>query len=291
MTEPSPHTDFIFDAMTAQSQVVPLPPQKRRFVSGFPAHSEDVMKLPLSEHMLLRVLVDWVISTHEMPHAPVAKISFIGHADRDPNVTREFEVQLSRRRAEAVRVFFITEFFRTIPINLLESGMRIDMPDATGIGSEDFIPAHNEEQRLKNRRVTIVFDHGRPPPPPPPFILDLKVKVPPLMIGPMRPGAHPWTRPIPPKIPMPPSKFQERIDEIRKALEFFDKGVIAKGLFEGFRHIVDPPTTPEELREIDIKRAETFRDDQEEEDRKRRIRTLDPPGPPDPTEIPSPLTF
>lgn len=282
MTGPSPHTDPIFNQMTAQSQTVPLPPPRKRFVSGFATHSDDVMTLPLKEHILLRVLVDWVMTTNEMPHAPVVKISFIGHTDRDDRVGREFENQLSLRRALAVQQFFIKQLFLLTPLGFISVAKQITFPPPTGVGSAEFKPASNEAGRLLNRRVTMIFEHGRPPPPPPPFILDLKVRVDP-PIGPPRPEPHPWTRPIPPPIKMPPSKFQETIKKVRKALEHFDKGTIAKGMFEAVKDFIEP-MSPEERRKAEIEVAEAMRDDQEEEDRERRKRTLDPPGDKDPDE-------
>jgi hypothetical protein len=90
----------------------PPKPPARRSVSGFPAHSLTVASLPILEQIELRLLVDWVIQTHEFASLPVVKISCIGHADRDFQRGKAFEQQISEQRAAAVKTFFLNEISR-----------------------------------------------------------------------------------------------------------------------------------------------------------------------------------
>jgi hypothetical protein len=284
MSDPSPHTDVIFDQLTARARTAAIPPPVRRFVSGFPTHSENVLMLPLTELMLLSVLAEWVMSTHEMPTAPVAKISFIGHSDRDDRVGREFEKALSQRRAEAVRLYLRKELLVKTPIGFIPIVSKIDWPPASGIGSAEYTPAVNEAGRLRNRRVTIEFERGRPPAPPLPFILDLpKVKVAPVMIGPPNPP-YIWWRPLPKAIKVPKTKFEEAIDRARRITKYFDVGSIAKAAFNAVREFIDPALTPEERRKAEVDVAQELADEHEKEVRERGIRLRDPPGEPDPKD-------
>jgi hypothetical protein len=288
MSDPSPHTDVIFDQLTMRNRATQIPPPVRRFVSGFPTHSGNVLLLPLTELMLLSVLAEWVMSTHEMPTAPVAKISFIGHSDRDDNVGREFERLLSQTRAEAVRLYFIKELLVKTPIGFVSIVPRISFPPATGVGSAEITPASDEAGRLRNRRVTLVFERGPPPAPPPPFILDLpKVKVAPVMIGPPSPPFI-WSRPLPKPIKVPKTKFEEAIDRARRITKFFDVGSMAKGAFNAVREFIDPALTPEERRKAETEVAQDLADEFEKENRERGVRLRDPPGEPDPKDSPPP---
>jgi hypothetical protein len=286
VSDPSPHTDVIFDRLTMQNRVAPVPPQVRRFVSGFPAHTANVLTLPLTELMLLSVLAEWVMSTHEMPSAPVSKISFIGHADRDDSVGREFENLLSQTRAEAVRMYFIRELLVKTPIGFVSIVPRISFPPASGVGSSEFTPAVNEAGRLRNRRVTLVFDRGPPPAPPPPFVLDLpKVNVAPVMIDPENPP-YIWWRSLPKPIKVPKTKFEEAIDRARRITKYFDMGSMAKAAFNAVREFIDPALTPEERRKAETEVAQDLADEFEKENRERGVRLRDPPGEPDPKDSP-----
>jgi hypothetical protein len=86
-----------------QMSSVAIPPKSRRAVSGFPPLTDAVGGLPSREQIELRMLVEWVIETH-MPGAfPVIGISCIGHADRDDERGRAFELDMEEKREREKR--------------------------------------------------------------------------------------------------------------------------------------------------------------------------------------------
>jgi hypothetical protein len=280
--------DAIFARMTTRSVTGPVPPPARRSVSGFPAHTDTVASLPLLEQIDLRMMVEWVIDTHEFADFPVIKITCTGHADRDAQRGRAFEQQISERRAAAVKTFFANEIARLSfsVFDLMQPGFvpiakRIAF-DSLGVGSSEHVPAHNEAGRRRNRRVTIQFERGSSPQPPLIFILDItKVPLPPH--DPSPPPPHPWTRPIPPALKLPKSALEEKLDRIRKSpLRFLDMGSIAKASFNAVREFIDPTLPGPEREKAEEQLVDDLRDFWEEEKRKRENRTKDPPGDPDP---------
>jgi hypothetical protein len=280
--------DAIFAQMTARSVVGPPPPPERRSVSGFPALKETVGSLPLLEQIDLRMMVEFVIDTHEFAGFPVMKITCIGHADRDAQRGKEFERQISQRRAEAVKAFFVKEIDRlaTSIFDKIQPGFvpivkRITF-ESQGVGSSDHVPAQTEAGRRRNRRVTIVLERDRTSQRPPFVIADItKLPLPPH--DPNPPPPHPWTRPIPPAIKLPKSALEQKLDRIRKSpLRFLDMGSIAKASFNAVREFIDPTLPGPELEKAKEQLADDLRDFWEEEKRKRDNRTKDAPGDPDP---------
>lgn len=281
-------TDAIFARMTVRSVTGPPPPPARRSVSGFPAHTQTVASLPLLEQIDLRMMAEWAIDTHEFAGFPVIKITCIGHADRDFQRGKDFEQQISTRRAEAVKTFFVNEIRRLSfsIFDLMQPGFvpivnRIAF-ESQGVGSSEHVPAKNEAGRRRNRRVTIVLERGRTPQRAPFFIVDItKLRLPPHDDDP--PPPHPWTRPIPPAIKLPKSALEEKLDQIRKSpLRFLDMGSIAKASFNAVREFIDPTRPGPELEKALEELATDLRDFWEEEKRNRDNRTIDPPGDPDP---------
>ena len=280
--------DAIFTHMTVTGVAGPPPPPARRSVSGFPAHAETVASLPLIEQIDLRMMAEWAIDTHEFAGFPVIKIICIGHADRDFQRGKDFEQQISLRRANAAKTFFVNEISRLSfsIFDLMQPGFvpivkRIAF-ESKGVGSSQHVPAQNEAGRRRNRRVTIVFERGRTPQPPPFSIVDItKLPLPPH--DPNPPPPHPWTRPIPPAIKLPKSALEEKLDRIRKSpLRFLDMGSIAKASFNAVREFIDPTLPGPELEKAQEELAKDLRDFWEEEKRKRDNRTKDPPGDKDP---------
>jgi hypothetical protein len=288
MADPVSSPDAIFAQMSVSSATGPPPPPARRSVSGFPAHTQTVANLPLLEQIDLRMMAEWAIDTHEFAGFPVIKITCIGHADRDFQRGKKYEQQISERRAEAVKTFFMNEINRLSfsIFDLMQPGFvpivkRIAF-ESRGVGSSEHVPAQNEAGRRRNRRVTMVFERGRSPQPPSFFILDItKLPLPPH--DPNPPPPHPWTRPIPPAIKLPKSALEEKLDQIRKSpLRFLDMGSIAKASFNALREFIDPTRPGPELEKAQEELAKDLRDFWEEEKRKRDNRTKNPPGDPDP---------
>lgn len=233
------------------------------------------------------MMAEWVIDTHELASFPVIKITCIGHADRDFQRGKDYEQQISERRAEAVKTFFVNEIGRLgFSIwDMMQPGFvpivaRLKF-EARGVGSSEHVLAHNEAGRRRNRRVSIVFERGASPQPPPIFILDVtKVPLPPDP-DPLPP--HPWPVPIPPAIKLPKSALEEKLDRIRKSpIRFFDIGSIAKASFNAIREFIDPTLPGPELQKAQEDLAKDLRDWWEDEKRKRDNRTKNPPGDPDP---------
>jgi hypothetical protein len=257
-------------------------------VSGFPALTETVASLPILEQIDLRMMAEWVIDTHEFAGFPVIRITCTGHADRDFQRGKTFEQQISERRAEAVKTFFVNEIRRLSfsIFDLMQPGFvpvanRIAF-ESNGVGSSDHVPAHDEVGRRRNRRVTIALERGRSSQPPPFFIVDItKLPLPPN--DPNPPPPHPWARPIPPPFKLPKSSLEDKLDQIRKSpLRFFDMGSIAKASFNALREFIDPTLPGPEREKAEEQLADDLRDFWEEEKRKRDNRTKDPPGDPDP---------
>jgi hypothetical protein len=259
----------------SQMASVAIPPKSRRAVSGFPPLTDAVGGLPSREQDELRMLVEWVIETH-MPGAfPVIGISCIGHADRDDARGRGFELDISQRRARAVLKHLESEisrlsfsFSRILGISTINPAIAFA---SSGVGSKFARPATNEKQRLRNRRVEIVFERGGPKPPPPRH-LDFKD----LFRG-IVPGPVPIPRPnffI--EIDRPrKDEWLEIIKVIRKSpLKFVDLQFVVEGLVDA----LDFPHDPTEAQE---KVIENLTDAILEEKRDREKRTLDPPGDPD----------
>ncbi len=278
----------IFTQMTARSTSGPPPPPVKRSVSGFPPHTKTVANLPLLEQIDLRMMAEWAIDTHEFAGFPVVKITCIGHADRDFQRGKAYEQQISVDRAEAVKRFFVNEISRLSfsIFDMMQPGFvpvsrRITYV-SRGVGSAEHKPAQTEAGRLRNRRVTIVFEFGRMPQQSPVSIIDItKVPLPPH--DPNPPPPHPWPKPIPPPIKLPKSDLEEKLDKIRKSpLRFLDMGSIAKASFNAIREFIDPTQPGPEREKAEEQLAEDLRDFWEEEKRKRDIRTKNPPGDPDP---------
>ncbi|MCB1767747.1 MAG: hypothetical protein KDJ22_17115 [Candidatus Competibacteraceae bacterium] len=290
MANPVFNPDVIFMQMTAKSVAGSPPPPARRSVSGFPPHIHAVASLPLLEQIDLRMMTEWVIDTHEFAGFPVLKITCIGHADRDFQRGKDHEQQISERRAESVKTWFVNEISRLSfsIFDLMQPGFvpvvkRIAF-GSRGVGSSEHVPAQNEAGRRRNRRVTIIFERGRLSPQlTPPFIVDItKLPLPPHDPNPPTPRPS-WTKPIPPPIKLPKSALEEKLDQIRKSpLRFLDIGSIAKASFNAFREFVDPTRPGPEREKAEEELAKDLRDLWEEEKRKRDNRTKDPPGDPDP---------
>lgn len=252
-----------------------IPPGSRRAVSGFPPLTDSVGGLPSSEQIELRMLAEWVVETH-MPGAfPVIGISCIGHADRDDARGRSFELDISRRRARAVLRHLESEISRlsfsfspVLGISTINPAIAFS---SSGVGSKSARPAINEKQRLRNRRVEIVFERGSPNTRPPP-----KLNFKDLFRG-IVPGPVPIPRPnffI--EIDRPrKDEWREIIKVIRNSpLKFVDLKFVVEELVDA----LDFPSDPTEAQE---KVIENLTDAIVEEKRDRERRTLDPPGDPD----------
>lgn len=289
MSDQVSRPDTIFAQMTANSVASSPPPPAQRSVSGFLAHTHVITSLPLLEQIDLRMMAEWVIDTHEFAGFPVIKIICIGHADRDFQRGKNFEQQISERRAKAVKTFFVNEISRLSfsIFDLMQPGFvpvvkRIAF-ESRGLGSSEHVPAHNEAGRRRNRRVAIIFERNRTPQRSPPFIVDItKLPVPPHDPNPPPPRPS-WTKPIPPPIKLPKSVLEEKLDQIRKSpLRFLDLGSIAKASFNALSEFIDPTLPGPEREKAEEELAKDLRDIWEEEKRKRDNRTKDPPGDPDP---------
>lgn len=252
-----------------------VPPESRRAVSGFPPLTDAVGGLPSREQIELRMLAEWVVETH-MPGAfPVIAVTCIGHADRDNARGRSFELDISQRRARAVLKHLEAEISRlsfsfspVLGISTINPAIAFS---SSGVGSKSAKPAVNEKQRLRNRRVEIIFERGNPKPKPPP-ILNFKD----LFKG-IVPGPVPLPRPnffIEINRPRK-DEWLEIIKVIRNSpLKFVDLKFVVEELVDA----MDFPDDPTEAQE---KVIENLTDAIEEEKRDRAKRTLDPPGDPD----------
>ncbi|HAO33411.1 MAG TPA: hypothetical protein DCQ84_10720 [Candidatus Competibacteraceae bacterium] len=288
MADQASKPDAIFAQMTASSVTGPPPPPARRAVSGFPTHTHAVASLPPIEQIDLRMMVEWVIDTHEFAGFPVRKITCIGHADRDVQRGKDFEQQISERRAEAVKTFFANEISR-LSFSVFDAMQPGFVPvlqriafESSGVGSSEHVPAQNEAGRRRNRRVTIIFERDRTLQRLPPFIVDItKLPLPP---DPNPPPPRPsWTKPIPPPIKLPRSALEEKLDQIRKSpLRFLDMGSITKASFNALREFIEPTRPGPEREKAEEELAKELRDIWEEEKRKRDNRTKNPPGDPAP---------
>jgi hypothetical protein len=265
---------------SAQSGAGTVPGPSRRSVSRFPPLTDKVEALPIDERILLRLLAEWVVETHEPGLFPVVKITCIGHADRDFQRGKGFEQAISERRARAVLEALSKEirFLSGIVIiqNFVPIPSRIQF-SASGVGSAQHKPAVNEKQRLRNRRVEIIFERGQPNRPPPVFfdIIEATKRAIRSMPQPPLPLPRPdfFT-----KIAPPPKKdeWREFITFLRKKtpLRFVD----LKSVTEGIIDAVSPPENPEEVQE---KWAESLLEALIDDENERRNRTIDPPGDPD----------
>jgi hypothetical protein len=214
-----------------------------------------------------------------MPGAiPVTAIECIGHADRDNLRGRAYELDISQRRGRAVQIALENEirsltwhYFIGYNIPSIHSRIRFT---SSGVGSKYAEPAMNETQRLRNRRVSMIFTRSRPQPPPLP---QLQWKD--LFKGLKK---YPFPGPGPARVPYfidvkypKRNEWREIIKTLRNSpLRFVDLKPFAEGIIES----LDPPENDEEAQERWI---DTLTDAIIEEERERRQRTLDPPGDPD----------
>jgi hypothetical protein len=264
---------------SAQSAAGAIPGPSRRSVSGFPPHTDTVDALPLDERIQLRVLAEWVMQTHEPGMFPVVRITCIGHADHDFQRGTAFEKAISERRARAVmeglakEIRFLGGF--VILVNFVPIVKRIQF-SSSGVGATQAKPAVTEKQRLRNRRVEIVFERGPPVRPPQPVIDILEAT---------RRAIRNMPRP---PIPPPPPDFFTKIvpppkkDEWRELIKRLHDGPLRfidlKTVTEGIIDVLGPPETQEEAHEQWVDGLlDALKDDEDE----RRKRTIDPPGDPD----------
>jgi hypothetical protein len=264
-----------FGPGVSQVPAGPIPPVARRAVSGFRALTDSVGGLPAREQIELRMLAEWVVETH-MPGAfPVVRIACIGHADRDNARGRAFELKISEGRARAVLTHLANDISRlsfsfspVLGISTINPAIAFT---SSGVGSRSAKPAVNETQRLRNRRVEIVFERGAPKPPPPPN-LSLKDLFKGIVPGP---------------VPLPRPDFFIRIDRPRKdewreiikvirssPLKFVDLQFVVEQLVDAMEFPSDPTEAQEQV-------IENLTDAIVEEKNERARRTLDPPGDPD----------
>jgi len=266
---------------SAQSASGPVPGPSRRAVSRFPPLTDKVEALPIEERILLRQLAEWVVETHEPGLFPVVKITCIGHADRDFQRGTGFEQAISERRARAVLEALAkeTRFLSGIVIiqNFVPIPSRIQF-SASGVGSAQHKPAVNEKQRLRNRRVEIIFERGNPNRPPPVFF-DILKETERIIRGMPKP---PLPEPKPDfftKIVPPPKKdeWREFITFLRKKtpLRFVDLKTVTEGVIDA---LGGPPENEQEARE---QWTDSLLDALKEDEDERRKRTIDPPGDPD----------
>ena len=283
-------TDLIFVQMRARRASGPVPPPEKRFVAG-PRPPGPVASLPIIEKIQLRLLAEWAIDTHDLGGFPVLKISCIGHADRDFQRGNEFEQQISERRSLAVKKFLESEIQRLgFDIwGLMQPGFipvfsRMTF-ESKGIGSAEHVPAKDEAGRLRNRRVTMIFEKGPSPQRPiqPAFAPHNPGPGPGPGPQPPHPEPGPWFRPIPKAIKLPRSQFEEIIEKFRNsALKYVDVGSVAKATFNALRQHIDPDIGPEARRKAEEEVAKDLDDYYREEQRKRDERNKNPPGDPDP---------
>jgi hypothetical protein len=270
-------------AIANAQAISPLPPPDRRAVSGFPPHTDRVEGLPSVEQFLISDLVDWVIETHVPGAFPVVGINCIGHADRDDRLGRGYEQDISERRARAVMTALEDGIVRRswriamgLYIPTVWSSIRFT---SSGVGSSDAKPAVNEAQRLRNRRVQMIFTRGNP----------AARAGPPLRYEDLFKGLGLRRLPYPdgplPRIPYfidvkYPTRddWRDLVRAIRKSpLRFVD----LKDTIESFVDALDPPHGEAEVHE---KWVEDLTDADLEDQRERRKNTEHAPGPDDPDD-------
>jgi hypothetical protein len=245
--------------------------------------------LPAVEQFLISDLIDWVIETHVPGAFPVVEINCIGHADRDDVRGRGYEQAISERRARAVLTALEQGIFDRswgiamgLYIPTVWSSIRFA---SSGVGSRDAKPAVNEAQRLRNRRVQMIFKRGspaaiaRPPLPYKDLFKGLDLRRLPYPDGPL------------PRIPYfidvkYPTRddWRDLVRAIRRSpLRFFDFELKfdLKDAIESLVDALNPPKGDEELFE---KWIEDLTDADLDDQRERREKTDHAPGPDDPDD-------
>ena len=255
----------------------PVPPPVRRSVSGFPALADRVENLPLVERIQVRALVDWVIESHQPGGFPVTEINAIGHAHRDDERGRAFELDISQRRARAVSLALADEINRltlsSVPFTVPSILARIRFV-SSGVGSKFAQSANNEVQRSRNRRVTIVFTNSAPPRSPV-DVIDPDALKRCLKFG--FPGG--------PRIPRIPQfldmTFPTR-DEYREIVRLLRSSPLRfVDIKPAIHSVVDALDVPKDDEDAVERHLERATDAIIEDEIARRRRSLDPPGDPD----------
>jgi hypothetical protein len=216
------------------------------------------------------------VETHKPGAFPVTAIECLGHADQDVQRGAKYELDISKRRGESVKKYFEREiavksfsFSPTKGIATLNSRIAFS---ASGEGAIHARPAVNEAQRLRNRRVSIVFTRGLAPPPPPLPFADLFKGL--------------FKNPIPGVPPLRPNyfvnvKFPTK-DEWAAIVKYIRQSPVRfidiKPGIQSLLEALEPPAGDTEILE---KWSEGLTDALIDDERERKNRTQDPPGDPD----------
>ena len=129
-------------------------------IGKFGLHQDGVAALPPAERAALKALAARIARSFDAGCTPVSAVELTGHADRDPARGAKFELDISRRRASALRAAIVKE------LGPQKAGRIAFKVDGVGAAQPKIKRPANEAQRAENRRVAIVTRLGAAPTPP-----------------------------------------------------------------------------------------------------------------------------
>jgi hypothetical protein len=138
-------------------------------VSGFPRYQQSVRSLPLAEQAKVTRLARLIVKSFTRGCAPITRVLFVGHADRDRQRGPAFEKSISIERARELRIALtkavhdLSRMQRVAPSAPSVSSIRWEH---RGRGASRLLVPNptTEQQRARNRRVEIFLSTGAPTP-------------------------------------------------------------------------------------------------------------------------------
>ena len=126
-------------------------------ISGFSRYQNSVASLPPAEQAKL-ARVAAAIRAARARGCPVVEVELTGHADRDPQRTPDFHLQISRGRADAVKQALARAIGEPLASQIAWK------LEAAGASRPAVPDARTEAQRMRNRRVEIAARSRQPLP-------------------------------------------------------------------------------------------------------------------------------
>jgi hypothetical protein len=138
---------------TAAAVAVPArakcPPAETVTIGKFGVHQDGVAGLPADQRAALKALAGRIANSFDKGCTPVSSVDLVGHADRDPARGTQFELDISKKRAAALRDALAKDIGAAKARSI---GFKVDGVGATQLKIKN---ARSESQRKENRRVVI----------------------------------------------------------------------------------------------------------------------------------------
>jgi uncharacterized protein DUF4056 len=156
------HQEALFEAPLAHEAgrppVHPVNLRRKRVIretiGGFPRYQQRVQSLSVQERTKIDRIAGLIVRSHRPGSRPIREVSLIGHADRDQQRGRAFEVKISRDRAREIQRALVSAAIRQSRSRVLVARLRWRIE---GAGATQMIARspRSESDRARNRRVDV----------------------------------------------------------------------------------------------------------------------------------------